>query len=78
MLTIHRLAYIEEGIAKRKGNTAREGEEIAKPYDPQAELYRIPERFKTLPSIKGEDEEGNVTNSLGMLTAIPEVDLGME
>ena len=27
---------------------------------------------------KAEKEEGNVTNSLAMLTAIPEVDLGME
>ncbi|ORX39980.1 hepatocellular carcinoma-associated antigen 59-domain-containing protein [Kockovaella imperatae] len=74
----HMMAYIEEGIAKRKGNTAKEGEEIPKPYDPQAELYRIPERFKSLPSIKTEDEEGNLTNSLGMLSAIPEVDLGMD
>ena len=73
-----RLAYIEEELKKRQGNVAKEGEEVAKPYDPQAELYRVPERFNQLPPIKSEDEEGNVTNSLGMLTAIPEVDLGME
>ena len=27
---------------------------------------------------KKEQDEGNVTNSMAMLTAIPEVDLGME
>jgi hypothetical protein len=27
---------------------------------------------------KVEEEEGNVTNSMGMLTSIPEMDLGME
>jgi hypothetical protein len=50
------------------------------PLDPQSELYRVPERFKIEARMvqAREDEEGNVTNSVGMLTSIPEVDLGME
>jgi hypothetical protein len=72
-----RLAYIEEELQKRKGNTIREGESVDKPYDPQEELFKIVEKYK-LDVAKKETEEGSVTNSLGMLTSIPEVDLGME
>jgi hypothetical protein len=72
-----RLAYIEEELSKRKGNTIREGESVEQPYDPQEELFRIVEKYK-LDVAKKETEEGSVTNSLGMLTSIPEVDLGME
>jgi hypothetical protein len=43
--------------------------------DPQEELYRISDRWKV---DKKAADEGNVTNSMAMLTAIPEVDLGME
>jgi hypothetical protein len=50
---------------------------VDKPYDPQEELFRIVEKYK-LDVAKKETEEGSVTNSLGMLTSIPEVDLGME
>lgn len=39
--------------------------------DPFAELFNKPNRNQ-------EKDEGNVTNSMAMLTAIPEVDLGME
>lgn len=55
--------------------------------DPQEELYAIAEKYrleKYKPTKSGsrgahDDEEGgNVTTSLGMLTSIPEVDLGME
>jgi hypothetical protein len=55
--------------------------------DPQEELYAIAEKYrleKYKPTKNGsrgahDDEEGgNVTTSLGMLTSIPEVDLGME
>lgn len=45
------------------------------PTDPSDDLYRLPDRYKVE---KKAAEEGNVTNSLAMLTAIPEVDLGME
>lgn len=47
----------------------------ARPADPQDELYRIAERWKTEKKVA---DEGSVTNSLTMLTAIPEVDLGMD
>ena len=47
------------------------------PPDPYAELFKIPERYKVNQE-KREQDEGSVTNSMTMLTAIPEVDLGME
>lgn len=47
------------------------------PADPYAELFRITDRYKVNKE-KKDQEEGSVTNSLAMLTAIPEVDLGME
>jgi hypothetical protein len=53
--------------------------------DPQEELYAIAEKYrleKYKPSksrgAHDDEEGGNVTTSLGMLTSIPEVDLGME
>lgn len=36
----------------------------------------VPDKYKMQQKVV--NEEGNVTNSLAMLTAIPEVDLGME
>lgn len=45
------------------------------PYDPHAQLYHIDERYKIK---KRAMEEGSVTSSVAMLTAIPEVDLGIE
>jgi hypothetical protein len=72
------MAYIEEELSKRKGNTIREGEQVEKPFDPQEELFRIVEKYKLDSKVQKETEEGSVTNSLGMLTSIPEVDLGME
>ena len=65
-------------MSKRKGNTIREGEEAEKPFDPQAELFQIVEKYNLDRKVVKETEEGSVTNSLGMLTSIPEVDLGME
>lgn len=49
---------------------------MEKIHDPVEGLYSIPEKYML--SKRKDDEEGSVTNSLGMLTAIPEVDLGME
>ena len=74
-----RLAYIEENMKLRRGR-AQEST------DPSADAVpgeSAPEDlFSTLdPRYKVErktGEEGSVTNSLSMLTAIPEVDLGME
>lgn len=69
------MAYIEENIKKRKGDAATKPKQDEGPRDPYEELYHITDRFNAQ---KAGDEEGSVTNSLAMLTAIPEVDLGME
>lgn len=77
---IDRMAYIEENMKLRHGRKIGEEEvEATKPKDPQEDLYRLTEslKYKSTTSDK-KQEEGNVTNSLAMLTAIPEVDLGME
>lgn len=62
---------------KARRGTMEEEKADEGPLDPYAELFRMTERYKSQPE-KKDKEEGNVTNSLAMLTAIPEVDLGME
>ncbi|ORY24970.1 hepatocellular carcinoma-associated antigen 59-domain-containing protein [Naematelia encephala] len=77
----HMLAYIESELQKRRGRETAFESSINEAFDPTAELFRIADRFKKEAGIVAageEDEEGNVTNSLGMLTSIPEVDLGMD
>lgn len=69
------MAYIEENMKLRRG-TSNEPEKYEGPRDPYAELFSVPDKFKRKQD-KPQDE-GSVTNSLAMLTAIPEVDLGME
>ncbi|KAL5527718.1 hypothetical protein ACEPAG_6519 [Sanghuangporus baumii] len=75
----HMMAYIEENIKKRRGERGEkiEDDQAPKPFDPQEELFRLPEKLKAQGTTKVQ-EEGSVTNSLSMLTAIPEVDLGMD
>ena len=84
---MYRMAYIEENMKLRRGlaqqsedssagastsTTSQRGgngqvqDDIFSNLDPRYKVQRKP------------GEEGNVTNSLSMLTAIPEVDLGME
>ncbi|KAL1946444.1 hypothetical protein VTO73DRAFT_14548 [Trametes versicolor] len=72
----HMMAYIEENMKLRRG-TQDESKKDDGQADPYAEVFRITEKYKP-PTQKKEQEEGNVTNSLAMLTAIPEVDLGMD
>lgn len=73
----HRMAYIEENIKSRRGGRDTSAEaESSRPLDPQEELYRLPDKYKLQHGKPQED--GNVSNSVAMLTAIPEVDLGME
>ena len=74
------MAYIEKEMEKRRGQVAKAAEEgKLQEFDPQAELYKIAERYKLEAAKKDEEgEEGNLTSSMGMLTSIPEVDLGME
>ncbi|OCH95936.1 hypothetical protein OBBRIDRAFT_787782 [Obba rivulosa] len=71
----HMMAYIEENMKLRKG-PQNEGKKDEGPLDPYAELFHITDRYKL--KQEKEQEEGSVTNSLSMLTAIPEVDLGMD
>ncbi|KAJ3547116.1 hypothetical protein NMY22_g1772 [Coprinellus aureogranulatus] len=83
----HMMAYIEENLKVR--SRPKEGDEDEdesdKPYDPQDEVFKAAsEKWKanlmggTVKDGKKRLEEGSVTSSLGMLTAIPEVDLGMD
>ncbi|KAF9809855.1 hypothetical protein IEO21_07216 [Rhodonia placenta] len=72
----HMMAYIEENMKLRRGAQDEEKEDDGPP-DPYAELFRIPDKYKVKQE-KNEQDEGSVTNSLAMLTAIPEVDLGMD
>ena len=68
------MAYIEEQIRQR--TEAKNGsKEKDVPLDPQDELFSVEEKWKVS---KKDGGEGSVTNSVQMLTAIPEVDLGME
>jgi hypothetical protein len=74
------MAYIEEELAKRRGiDPSKKDESKQADYDPQEELFRIAEKYRIeKKKTAADDEEGNVTTSMGMLTSIPEVDLGME
>ncbi|KAH8094946.1 hepatocellular carcinoma-associated antigen 59-domain-containing protein [Cristinia sonorae] len=72
----HMMAYIEENMKLRRGG-AQEQPKDEGPLDPYTELFRNAGKAKAKDE-KKEKEEGNVTNSLAMLTAIPEVDLGMD
>lgn len=68
------MAYIEENMKKRRG--APDAPATVDPADPYAELHRLADKYKRKQA--GKEEEGSVAGSLAMLTAIPEVDLGME
>jgi len=70
----HMMAYIEENIKLRRGE-ANATQDDDRPYDPQEELFRIDTQLDLR---RKRGEEGSVGNSLSMLTAIPEVDLGMD
>ncbi|KAI0375914.1 hypothetical protein BV20DRAFT_959968 [Pilatotrama ljubarskyi] len=72
----HMMAYIEENMKLRRG-AKEESKKDDGQADPLAEVFRITEKYKQ-PTQKKSQEEGSVTNSLAMLTAIPEVDLGMD
>lgn len=86
------MAYIEAELAKRRTNgqpststsnptSTSTDPTSSKTYDdPQEELYAIAEKYRIEKKQSAVDDEegGNVTTSLGMLTSIPEVDLGME
>jgi len=71
----HMMAYIEEQMRQRYQKTQNKDDANNQPFDPKEELYRITttQKKQEIPV-----DEGNVTNSMKMLTAIPEVDLGMD
>ncbi|KAF9464793.1 hepatocellular carcinoma-associated antigen 59-domain-containing protein [Collybia nuda] len=73
----HMMAYIEENLKIRSRPRDDSDEEDRGPLDPQEALYRLADRWK-VDKQRPTTEEGSVTNSLTMLTAIPEVDLGMD
>jgi hypothetical protein len=72
------MAFIETELAKRRGGQVNDDPSKNGPADPQEELYRIAEKYRLEQKKPRHEEEGSVTTSLGMLTSIPEVDLGME
>ncbi|KAG9295192.1 hypothetical protein G9A89_006173 [Geosiphon pyriformis] len=75
----HMMAFIEEEMRKRRGQTAvsqnDEEDTDIKPPNPEDELFQPPDhlRIESKPI-----SEGNVQLSTTMLTAIPEVDLGID
>ena len=73
----HMMAYIERELKKRRGQESGEfdAEKEMQNLDPHDELFKVAEQYRT----KSKPlEEGNVTTSAAMLTAIPEVDLGID
>ncbi|KAH8985444.1 hepatocellular carcinoma-associated antigen 59-domain-containing protein [Lactarius hatsudake] len=75
----HMLAYIEENMKLRRGRAEQEPDSSADAVPggsaPEDLFSNLDQRYKF---DRKPGEEGSVTNSLSMLTAIPEVDLGME
>ena len=65
------MAYIEENLKIRR----QQQDASDKSARDATDEFSLSERWKTG---KKTADEGSVTNSLAMLTAIPEVDLGME
>ncbi|KAJ7068685.1 hepatocellular carcinoma-associated antigen 59-domain-containing protein [Mycena amicta] len=72
----HMMAYIEANLTVR-GKVRDEDTGSKGPADPQEALYTISDRWK-VDKTKPTPDDGSVTNSITMLTAIPEVDLGMD
>jgi hypothetical protein len=72
----HRLAYIEENLQIRSKPREESDDEDKAPLDPQEALYSLADKWRVEKQKAVND--GSVTNSMQMLTAIPEVDLGME
>lgn len=71
------MAYIEENLKVRSRPKEDSDDEGKAPPDPQEALYNIADRWK-VEKQRPTTDVGNVSNSMTMLTAIPEVDLGME
>jgi len=70
------MTYIEENLKIRSRPREDSDDEDKAPFDPQEALYSLADKWKVEKQKPVND--GSVTNSMQMLTAIPEVDLGME
>ncbi|KAJ3017097.1 hypothetical protein HKX48_003720 [Thoreauomyces humboldtii] len=70
----HMRDFIEKEMQKRRGDVGEATAAPAESLDPHDELFQIPDHLKT---IEKPVSEGNVTLSTSMLTAIPEIDLGI-
>ena len=81
MLNLGRMAYIEENLKllreqqRAGGSHDATAEEGGSGKDEVSDMVKFGEKYKTTSK---ELKEGSVTASLAMLSAIPEVDLGME
>jgi hypothetical protein len=76
------MAYIEENMKSRRAGERREAsiDALASSNsggEASTDPLSAADRLKSTAGKKAV-EEGSVTNSLAMLTAIPEVDLGLE
>lgn len=69
------MAYIEEQMKKRNTDAQTQNGPPSQYMDPKEELYKI---TSTQKKVDKPAEEGSVSGSMKMLTAILEVDLGME
>lgn len=73
------MAYIEDELRKRKGDAGDiDVEKELKSLDPRDALYQVADKYKLAKTRDEVEEENNVQLSAAMLTAIPEVDLGIE
>ncbi|KAK4049369.1 hypothetical protein OIV83_004101, partial [Microbotryomycetes sp. JL201] len=72
----HMMAYIESELKKRKGTQDIDTEQEMRRLDPRDELFKVAEKYRI--EKKEPAEEGSVTLSAAMLTAIPEIDLGID
>ncbi|KAJ3162528.1 hypothetical protein HDU88_006687 [Geranomyces variabilis] len=74
----HMREFIEKEMRKRRGEVVGDGTSAvgarAAVLDPHDELFHIPDHLKIA---EKRVSEGNVTLSTSMLTAIPEIDLGI-
>ena len=69
------MAYIEENLKTRRQMASEGPEEPSEGQSSKDELLKFEDKYRTQNT---KLQEGSVTSSLAMLTAIPEVDLGME
>jgi hypothetical protein len=70
------MAYIEENLKARRQMASEDADKSSEEGQGlRGELLKFEDKYKTQNT---KLQEGSVTSSLAMLTAIPEVDLGME